>query len=325
MQQAAAMAYGGELVDAADCTANDFKTLIPLCPNCKEPVYLVESITRKPRKPNGKPVQVKAHWSHFPAVNRETAAACEVRVKGYTSRQRQKIATQASQQRLRWLKRWFWQVYCEQHKTMFGKKAGTDEHWGIPDAVESAKDLLWRDSAPRVMEGLELGRKDAQSTRDYHVIIDSCGMSLFDGNVPCFPCDHSITKEAASDRNSFPIYSGLCTEEKVKALGNQKWHSKLVYEVLDFLHSDMNQEIWTELMVLGILGVSHWADKYDWRPPIFSAYRNGDWMVVEFDEDPSIEDMSWFYNVLMGHFFVSIFMIPWAAEFQKLEAQVKAA
>lgn len=112
MKHAAAMKYGGELVAAEDCTYDSFKELVPLCPNCKEPVFLRIGGDRLSVK--GNEYMVGPHWCHFKGVSAEQIAGCEARVSGYTESDRQRIAAKAKGQRLKLLQRWFWGLYVRQ-------------------------------------------------------------------------------------------------------------------------------------------------------------------------------------------------------------------
>jgi hypothetical protein len=102
------MRYGGELVNAEDCDYGDFKRLIPLCPNCGEPVFLRKSCDRVSKL--GKPFVIPKHWAHFDSASEEQKAACEARVSGYTEADRQRIQSQARGQRLKLIQRWFWKI-----------------------------------------------------------------------------------------------------------------------------------------------------------------------------------------------------------------------
>lgn len=113
MKYASAMKYGGELVDAIECDYDSFKQLVPLCPNCKEPVYLRAGGDRTSKK--GKPYKIGAHWCHFKGVSDEQVASCESRVNGYSEKDKQRIAAKARGQRLKLLQRWFWSVFVNQN------------------------------------------------------------------------------------------------------------------------------------------------------------------------------------------------------------------
>jgi hypothetical protein len=108
MKLAKAMRYGGELIDACNCDYSDFKSLIPLCPNCSEPVFLRKDSDRISKL--GKEFKIPKHWSHFGSTSEEQKAACEARVSSYTEADRQRIQSQARGQRLKLIQRWFWKI-----------------------------------------------------------------------------------------------------------------------------------------------------------------------------------------------------------------------
>ena len=64
MRYAAAMKYGGQLVDAPDCDYEDYRKLILLCPclNCKEPVFLQEKSTQIC---DGQTIIISSHFAYF--------------------------------------------------------------------------------------------------------------------------------------------------------------------------------------------------------------------------------------------------------------------
>lgn len=116
MKLAAAMKYGGELVDAKNCDYESFKELVPLCPNCKEPVFLRTGGDRISAK--GNKYYVGPHWCHFKGVSDEQLASCESRVNGYSEKDKQRIAANARGQRLKLLQRWFWRLVTENYSKL---------------------------------------------------------------------------------------------------------------------------------------------------------------------------------------------------------------
>ena len=143
MKYASAMKYGGELVDAQDCDYDSFKELVPLCPNCKEPVFLRTGGQRESVK--GKAYQIGPHWCHFKGISKEQVAGCELRVNGYTEKDRAKIAAQARGQRLKLLQRWFMSVLRShplwRHTDTLFNKVAADEGWSRQD-VSALMDRL---------------------------------------------------------------------------------------------------------------------------------------------------------------------------------------
>lgn len=69
MEQAKAMAWGGEKVDACDVTYHDYKYLGLRCCYCGEPVYLKAGFINKP------------HFAHFPDISPEKKEECVLRQK----------------------------------------------------------------------------------------------------------------------------------------------------------------------------------------------------------------------------------------------------
>lgn len=104
MKYAAAMRFGGELVDAIDCDYEDYKYLGLLCPECKDPVFLRAAGVRLQ---NGKEVNVGAHFCHFQSKDPAIALQCENRVAKYDKAELERRAKQAKGQRLKLLQRWF--------------------------------------------------------------------------------------------------------------------------------------------------------------------------------------------------------------------------
>ena len=136
MKYASAMKYGGELVNAIECDYDSFKQLVPLCPECKEPVYLRAGGERRSSK--GKPYKIGAHWCHFKGVSDEQVASCESRVNGYSEKDKQRIANKARGQRLKLLQRWFWKVWKDNSKSyyMYVKGGHTAREYApVPDDI----------------------------------------------------------------------------------------------------------------------------------------------------------------------------------------------
>jgi hypothetical protein len=111
MKTAKSLVYGGELIEAIDCTYEDFKRLAPLCPNCSSPVHLKAGGDRVSIK--GKPYKIPQHWAHFAGKSAEEVAACELRVNGYSDEEKEKIQRVARGQREKWIRRWLWRALTD--------------------------------------------------------------------------------------------------------------------------------------------------------------------------------------------------------------------
>jgi hypothetical protein len=119
MKIASALKYGGELVEAEECDYDSFKQLIPLCPCCKEPVFLRVGGERLSKL--GNTYTVGSHWAHFQGKTPEQVANCENRVNGFTAEDKQRIASKARGQRLKLLQRKFWSIAVKCHTEYLNK------------------------------------------------------------------------------------------------------------------------------------------------------------------------------------------------------------
>lgn len=100
MRFAASIRYGGQLIESGDVDYNDYKRLGLVCPECKSAVFLRKESER-----------ASAHFAHFKASDPGLAKECELRVSRYSQEILERKATQAKNQRLKLLQRWFWDIY----------------------------------------------------------------------------------------------------------------------------------------------------------------------------------------------------------------------
>jgi hypothetical protein len=343
MKYASAMKYGGELVAAVDCDYNSFKELVPLCPHCKEPVFLRAGGIRESAK--GSLFEVGPHWCHFKGTSKEQVAGCELRVNGYTEKDRAKIAAQARGQRLKLLQRWFWEVLVSSHKESF--------ETGIESAIKKADNFKDR-AAPWFQHFIDLEReRGSDPHREWvktveHVIhcIQTKSQCVFSGkNLELQDewkvIDHSNTP----DEELFPVliefqkkYLEECVPFETDLTSQQ--HARLVKEVCSFLWSRHNVEVLTSIFMLGFWEVIDYADQQPWfQPPGFKVWRDGKLFVdmpMSFSSVQiktslvsseskmiAINQWSWIYQIAELHVLYLIASIPWASEFQRLESEAK--
>ena len=149
MKYAAAMRFGGQLVEAIACDYNDYKYLGLLCPECKDPVFLrAEGV----RALGEKEIKISPHFSHFPAKDPTLAKLCEKRVAQYTEVELQKRVSQARGQRLKFFQRWFWDCFMNAYKDFeYGngsvKLQLARKHSGLIEMLDSSKEILRRSAA----------------------------------------------------------------------------------------------------------------------------------------------------------------------------------
>lgn len=342
MKYASAMKYGGELVDAVDCDYDSFKELIPLCPNCKEPVFLRTGGPRESVK--GKAYQIGPHWCHFKGISAEQVAGCELRVNGYTEKDRAKIAAQARGQRLKLLQRWFWEVFALSHKESFED--------GIESAIKKANTFQDR-VAPWVQNFIGLEReRGGDSHADWlerieHVIhcIQTKSLCIFSCKDFEFRNGMQEIDVSKSFEDWFPV---LIEFQKKYLAGNvpfeaeltSQQHARCVKEVCCFLWSRHNVDILTSIFMLGFWEVIDYADQQPWfQPPGFKVWRDGKLfidmpmsfssvqiktsLVSSESKMIAINQWSWIYQIAELHVLYLIATIPWASEFQRLEAEAR--
>lgn len=305
MKYASAMKYGGELVDAVDCVYDSFKELIPLCPNCKEPVFLRTGGQRESVK--GKAYQIGPHWCHFKGISKEQVAGCELRVNGYTEQDRAKIASQARGQRLKLLQRWFWEVFSHSRQghnsTMQAKIQRAREYSQHTDMLNRSHALVdfCRWGFYYICKNNLNSWIDGFVEESKQLIFDE--NPNFIANCLIDPSEYSSCVE--STRQMFTdAYS----------IAGLELHKAQVKEVMLFLASRSAQNTLQECLaiysfsILAIAGGNQ--DSEIWR--IVSEVLRG-------TRDLSPGDGTY----LLRYFIEWLWFIPWASEFQRLEAEAK--
>lgn len=227
MKFAAAMKYGGELVSATECDYDSFKQLVPLCPECKEPVYLRAGCDRI--SPKGKEYKVPKHWSHFAGKSAEQIAACESRVNGYTEKDRQRIAAQARGQRLKLLQRWFWKVV--QESPLVKKFYDGWEYEQYPELAELLANKFV--NGTKKMQKEDLTQKVLSAINKHNEAIE---LALDDVESFGFFC----------------IFGEWFDLKPFMRILNLDLHAKITYEVIDFLTTSRVRP------VLAILSEATW-------------------------------------------------------------------
>ena len=288
MKHASAMKYGGELVAAADCTYDSYLLLGTLCPECKEPVYLKSGGDRVSGK--GTPYKIGPHFSHRKGTSEEQVASCETRVSNYTDKDRQRIAAKARGQRLKLIQRWFWTLVKKWGQTDSAIYNGEAEAMGIEDIeslTSTCKILIEQDTRLQsIVNALRLGLDE--------LIKDSNEMNRFVemfvvGLIENTSLDEDLTYRTASTLRIEII------EKHEKLL-----HYKIVGEVIGFLLAKQNRLSLLNDLLGFIVGA------YLSRPSLDSFENRL--------EALDISAMSW-------GFFSVIATLPWASEFQRLEAE----
>lgn len=213
MRLAASIRYGGQLIEAIDVDYDDYKRLGLICPECKSGVFLRQKSER-----------ASAHFAHFKASDPALVQRCELRVSSYSQEELERKATQARNQRLKLLQRWFWQVYFKYAFREGVVKRTVDQ----TDVLEQAKKQY------PVTEFCEyfrayVGKEDAQKALDNSILAIK-------------------PSEIISDR----IRS---IQEKI-ANSELGLHKLICSEVIDFLKVKRNSALLEKVMACSFLQVN---------------------------------------------------------------------
>ena len=273
MKYATATKYGGDLVAAEACNYDSFELLKPLCPNCKEAVFLQKAHTSTSSK--GKEFKVRAAWSHFRGVSIEQVASCENRVNNYSEKDKQRIASQARGQRLKLLQRWFMST-IRRHPLFyragqaFDKVASEKNHH--PELIKLILDER--------TSGLLSNKKVAHSFIDF----------MFD----------KMLSDKEYNQNARDGQSPVITVFLDASLKSPTLNNKICHEVIDFLCSKSASPI-LEICAKNSFTASSGS------PSFFGFEKTLD------------KNSVWILDLV-----IRVCHVPWATEFQRLEAESKA-
>lgn len=288
MKYAAAMRFGGQLVEAIACDYNDYKYLGLLCPACKDPIFLrAESV----RFAGEKEIKISPHFSHFPAKDATLAKICEQRVAQYTEVEIRKRVSQARGQRLRFFQRWFWDCFAEIVEC-FTSKQVIDSM--LSNNNNPADSLLYL--ARSLVEHLSEKNSDQKES------INCYFAQIFHG---MFNIQSELKIEKLRPEGAKWV-STLKTLDK-------ELHVQVVNEALDFLFSKKQSDL---VLQVGMIAVQ-FARYHD--PQEFNEY---------LENPASFLQSNGFYKGngklhprLIHSFGLLLVTVPWADEFAKIQKQ----
>ena len=335
MKTAKSLVYGGELIEAIDCTYEDFKRLAPLCPNCSSPVHLKAGGDRTSTK--GKHYKIPQHWAHFAGKSAEEVAACELRVNGYSDAEKEKIQRVARGQREKWIQlnlvkiidlwweRWTKHLNSEDHHgavaahvlanssglvglpgiNVLGSKMPDDSPrkrlttYPLPESLVCSMSELLKNRA--------LLRSSLFANKEPTGLIDLLAEASINSKIPM------VLMSSTCD---FCVTDPCLTLDAVKSLKGLDFllHKKIVYEVVQFLFGKSSRDklsfVWLAFMAdlldmvrdsmggMNILGITFEGS---------TAFMVG----------PGFGHLARVAEVRLIQF---LFCIPWASEFARLEA-----
>jgi len=276
------MKYGGELVKAEDCDYDSFKQLVPLCPNCKEPVFLRIGGDRLSVK--GKEYKIGPHWCHFKGISVEQVAGCEARVSGYTHKDKQRIAAQARGQRLKLLQRWGLSVLT------------SSPAFSVEDAQTQLK--LIRENTTTGSAINYITREIRKDKKRFSTVFFSMTPSVFWKYVK-ETIPNSVANSPDADIELVRISETLKAGIDVETMPDRQRGLHLLYasEFFWMICSDLQSELLYLMVAATMYG------RIKMNAPVVDKEKH----VIE----------------CFLHVYAVLTTIPWAAEFQRLEAESK--
>lgn len=301
MRYAAAMFYGGQLVDAADADYTDFKRLGLLCPECKEPVHLVAASRRYQ---GSQLTEIASHFKHFKTKDPALARQCELRVAQITPIEIQRRASQARNQRLRLLQRRFWAIltnYYEQ-KLNFPINRILDSDGQQQFIKEMGNLFAELFLSENIEKSKELVKTMIQAGCNNTHVMFSYKPELGSG----------ISASTEIQSHFRKVVSGNF---------DQQMQMLIATEVLDFLSSKSSRPLIEKLFTLATCVI---FDAMGDGALLGSIGVDGNEVVIQTAQGKRVRTEFWsipknreiFYYYASGHFCLWLGMLPWASEMQ---------
>lgn len=231
MKYAAAIRYGGQLVEAAEVDYESYKALGLLCPNCKEPVFLQGASRRLTRD---KVVQVPCHFKHFAAKDPALVKQCEARVAKYDQSEVQRRATIARNQRLKLLQRWFWTIFSKY------SSSEVDVHlqWYKQSVSEKNRNAFEEESSFAFIKNVGF----LKSIADYFIknITEDCERYI-----------QYLMQERVSGVSADAVQKDIALIRRASSL-DLELQRLVVHEILDFLCTSSSRSLLKQLLIISL-------------------------------------------------------------------------
>lgn len=230
MKYAAALYYGGELVSAIECSHADYIRLIPLCPECHEPVfYRVGSNGKRPA------------WCHFKEGKHSDHAACEHRVNSYSHSDKKKAATKARDQRLKLIQRWFSSCIAKnkslQYERQVAIRVANSKNYTLAEALELARKYDHKYLEP-MLDFLKKQYKGKDFLNNY-----------IDGVWKMIDSGEHLYQNPSMYPNQQHLVLGTTPLDR-------RLHRQICFEVMGYLCSKKARLLLEQLFIIGNLSVS---------------------------------------------------------------------
>jgi hypothetical protein len=294
MKTAKSLVYGGELIEAIDCTYEDFKRLAPLCPNCSSPVHLKAGGDRTSTK--GKSYKIPQHWAHFAGKSAEEVAACELRVNGYSDEEKEKIQRVAKGQREKWIRRWLWRAF----EGWADRRACNME----VRATRGSSEVLQVKNLKELLSLFSLNSDRLKSSDGCRLAIEAFRSSRMTGELT------EGWSALASIRAVTELQSFENSEWKGIDVGLQGKYTK---EVLLHLKSPRQKELLVDLLL-----ATHIVDPLIYLELLREATNDPTLTMAQVPSKTRPEDC---WDAMALTLVYICLVIPWASEFARLEAE----
>jgi hypothetical protein len=271
--------------ELVDAVDCDYESFKELVPSCPNCKETVFlRIGGQRESVKGKAYQIGPHWCHYKGISKEQVAGCELRVNGYTEQDRAKIASQARGQRLKLLQRWFWDVYVNWTPNVSNSCFKEFIEW-------FRGNTSWKVDGPRYVKYCIDSIVD-----DKESVAELLKNGLESLKEDCL--------NAESEYGNNPDYALWMEKATLLKGANFSLHYKITLELIDFLSSSRNRnKLLTDVLIVSYMRlISRVMDRGEVMPS-------------------GVSQKLW--QEMMQIFIASIFTIPWASEFQRLEAEAK--
>jgi hypothetical protein len=252
----------------------------------------------------GKAYQIGPHWCHFKGISAEQVSGCELRVNGYTEQDRAKIAAQARGQRLKLLQRWFWRALSDSVMPSIGDNgefAIGDNGEFVLEPFSSIyrlqRDAMYSSEMEEWASRLTALLTDFQFDHEY--------VSSYISTV--LEISNSKWEDIKLSEDVHPNYKGLikATFAHLEVVVKSGIDIKVITEALNFLFSKKAVGILSEIVISWLCASC-----------MIKGFQNFEDAIYCFVDPASV-------GALKIYILNMVINIPWASEFQRLEAEAQ--
>ena len=252
MKLASSIRFGGQLVDAANCDYQDYKTLQLLCPACKQPVFLQGDSLRNLKD---KTISIPAHFKHFPFVDPALVADCEARVAKYDQKEITKRAAIARNQRLKVFQKYFWQLFINNTEFLKAKVENAFRPWHMEQEINY---FLKEDG------GIKFHSYSFKNQKEKEIFCNKyINLSILSKYVDNIEISKADIKSAISD--GFDTVNENTLEfSEIYSKINWQFHFQILNEIIDFLYTKSSRRLRMACLALGFILLKSTESEWGW-------------------------------------------------------------